>query len=378
MNERDAYLAFNLTPGIGPTRLRQLVEYCGSAVIAWDAKADDWRAAGLDRRTIEALHKSHASLDLAAEWRAIEAIGARIVILGDDEYPALLRQIDSSPPLLYVRGTLLETDRWAVAVVGTRNATPYGREVTHKIAHDLASAGITVVSGLALGIDSIAHRAALEAQGRTIAVLGSGIGSVYPPQNQAIAERICEQGALLSEYAPTVAPLGGNFPARNRLISGLALGTLVVEAGERSGALITVQFALEQGRDVFAIPGSILSRASDGPNQLIIDGATPVRTVQNILAQLNLNEAAAQQEIAAIIPETPAEAALLPLLSGEPTHIDVIGRASGLKAYEVAATLSLMELKGMVRQIGGMQYVIAREAAAPYTINETPPQNLIE
>ncbi len=370
MDERSAYLAFNLTSGIGPNRLRALVDYCGSAVAAWEASADDWRAAGLDRRSIEALHKTHGRLDLAAEWRAIEAAGLRVIMLDDPEYPPLLRQIDAPPPLLYVRGTFIDTDRWAVAVVGTRNATPYGREVTYKIAGDLASAGVTVISGLALGIDAIAHRAALDRSGRTLAVLGSGLGTIYPPQHRALADEITMQGALISEYAPTSAPLSGNFPARNRLISGLALGTLVVEAGERSGALITVQFALEQGRDVFAIPGSILSRASDGPNQLIVDGATPIRSVEQLLAQLNLNQAVAQQEIAAIVPDTPAEAALLPLLSGEPTHIDVLGRSSGMAAAEISATLGLMELKGMVRQVGGMHYVLAREAAAPYHVSQ--------
>lgn len=370
MDERSAYLAFNLTPGIGPTRLRALVEYCGSAAAAWQAQPDDWRAAGLDRRSVEALRKSRAGLDLAAEWRAIEAIGARVVVVEDAEYPALLRQIEAPPPLLYVRGSLVEGDRWAVAVVGTRNATPYGREVAAKLSGDLAAAGVTVVSGLALGIDAVAHRVALEHNGRTIAVLGSGVGAVYPSQHQGLAERICERGALISEYAPTAAPLGGNFPARNRLISGLSLGTLVVEAGERSGALITVQFALEQGREVFAVPGSILSRASDGPNQLIVEGATPVRGVEGILAQLNLSHAAAQREVAAVVAETPAEAALLPLLSGEPTHIDSLGRDSGLLAHEVSATLGLMELKGMVRQVGAMHYVLARAKPAAYAAGE--------
>lgn len=370
MDERTAYVAFNLTPGIGPNRLRGLVEYCGSALAAWNASADDWRAAGLDRRSIDALHKAHSRLDLAAEWRAIEATGARVVILDDPDYPVLLRQIEAPPALLYIRGSLVDADRWAVAVVGTRNATPYGREVAYKLAGELASAGISVVSGLALGIDAIAHRAALERGGRTLAVLGSGLATIYPPQHRALAEHITEQGALISEYAPTSAPLGGNFPARNRLISGLSLGTLVVEAGERSGALITVQFALEQGRDVFAVPGSILSRASDGPNQLIVEGATPVRTVDSILAHLNLSQAVAQQEIAVIVPDTPAEAVLLSLLGSDPAHIDVLGRSSGLGAAEVAATLGLMELKGMVRQVGSMHYVLAREEVGQYHVNQ--------
>lgn len=369
MDERHAYIAFNLTPGIGPQRLQALIKHCGSATAAWSASLDDWRAAGLDRRTIQALQHAQQHLDLEAELRTIAEQDIKVVLQSDPEFPALLQTIDPVPPLLYMRGSLIETDRWAVAIVGTRNPTPYGREVTYKFAGELARAGLTVVSGLALGIDAMAHRTALENNGRTLAVLGSGLQQIYPAQHRQLAHDLSQQGALLSEYAPTTEPLSGNFPARNRLISGLSLATIVVEAGERSGALITARFALDQGRDVFAVPGSILSHSSDGPNQLIVDGATPLRNIDQVLEQLNLHQAQAQQTVSSIVPETPAEALLLPYLSGQPTHIDDLGRACGLAAHDLSATLGLMELKGMVRHVGGMHYVLARETPAPYDLS---------
>ncbi|HEY1014476.1 MAG TPA: DNA-processing protein DprA [Herpetosiphonaceae bacterium] len=360
MDERTARLAFNLTPGIGPARLRALIEHCGSAGAAWAAGPADWRAAGLDRRAIETLGAAKAGLDLAAAEASIAAAGLRMLLTEDEAYPELLRQIHDPPPLIYVRGTLLPADRWAVAVVGTRAPTHYGREAARRLAGELAAAGVTIVSGLALGVDAIAHRAALECHGRTFAVLGCGLATVYPAQHRELADRIAGQGALISEYPPGAAPLAGNFPARNRVISGLALGTLVVEAGARSGALITAQFALEQNREVFAVPGSIFSPASDGPNQLLVEGATLARTVDSILEQLQLGAAAVQQEMQLLVPETPEEAALLAGLSGAPRHIDELGRACGLPAAVVAATLSMMELKGMARHIGGMLYVAGR------------------
>lgn len=360
MDERTAYLAFNLTPGIGPARLRALIDHCGTASAAWAAGPGDWQAAGLDRRAVAALRESRATLDLPAAEEAIAAAGLRVLLAGDETYPALLRQIHDPPPLIYVRGALLPADRWAVAVVGTRAPTHYGKEAARRLAGELAAAGVTIVSGLALGVDAIAHRAALECNGRTFAVLGCGLSAIYPAQHRELAERIAGQGALISEYPPGAAPLAGNFPARNRVISGLALGTLVVEAGARSGALITAQFALEQNREVFAVPGSIFSPASDGPNQLLAEGAALARTVDSILEQLQIGAAAVQQELRLELPATPEEAALLARLSAAPSHIDELGRACGLPAAVVAATLGMMELKGMARHIGGMLYVAGR------------------
>jgi DNA processing protein len=232
--------------------------------------------------------------------------------------------------------------------------------MARRLVDDLARAGITIVSGLALGIDAVAHAAALEAGGRTIAVLAHGVDMAYPERNARLADQICERGALISDYPIGARPVPANFPPRNRIISGMSRGVLVVEAPEHSGALITVAYALEQGRDVFAVPGQLFSRASAGTNRMIADGAAIVLGAQTILESLNLDAAAAQQEATAAVPDNPTEATLLDLISAEPRHIDALGHASGLPAASVLAALSLMELKGMVRHIGGMHYISSR------------------
>lgn len=368
MNQTPFYLGFNMTPGIGPARLARLVEFFGSAEAAWHASLRDLAASGLDAKSCEALLVTRAQVCLDDEMARAAEAGVQLICVEDARYPALLRQITQPPPLLYVRGTLNPADEWALAVVGTRSPTSYGKEAARRLAGDLAGAGITIVSGLALGIDAIAHRAALEAGGRTIAVLGCGVDCVYPERNRPLAEEIMSSGALISEYPLGTLPTPANFPPRNRLISGLSCGTLVVEAGERSGALITVAFALEQGRDVFAVPGSIFARTSAGTNRLIRDGAGLVSDAQDILEALNWTTATVQQEMQLTLPEDPVEAAVLELLSYEPQHVDVLGRASGLAAPAVAATLAMLELKGLARQAGAMQYVRAREVAAAYRV----------
>jgi len=246
-----------------------------------------------------------------------------------------------------------------VAVVGTRRASAYGREVTRRLVSDLARSGITIVSGLARGIDGVAHRTALEAGGRTIAVLGCGVDLVYPPEHLDLARRIVEHGALVSEYPLGTPPEAGNFPPRNRIISGLSLGVLITEAGRGSGAIITADYAAEQGRDIFAVPGSILSATSGGTNRLIQDGAKVVLETADILRELNLTMVAEQSQARQLLPTTEIEALILACLSAEPTHVDEVGQASGLPIAQVTSTLALMELKGLVRQAGGMKYVVA-------------------
>jgi DNA processing protein len=296
------------------------------------------------------------------------ALGIRLVSRDDPSYPPLLAQTAHPPFLLYVRGTLTDNDRWALAVVGTRQASTYGKDVTRKLVTGLVAAGVTIVSGLALGIDAVAHNAALAAGGRTLAVLGSGVDQIYPQSNYQLGSTIPQQGALVSEYAIGTLPTATNFPPRNRLISGLSLGVLVVEAAPKSGALITAQFAGEQGRDVFAVPGNIFSPRSEGTHRLLKDGAMLVTCVDDILDALNLQSAVVQQEMSAIMPETPTEAALLALVEDEPQHIDELRRQSGLNMPEVSSTLALLELKGLVRQVAGMQYVLARESGVVYRI----------
>ncbi|MFQ5593522.1 MAG: DNA-processing protein DprA [Anaerolineae bacterium] len=362
------WVGFNMVPGIGPKRFESLLKYFGSAGDAWQAHAGDLQAAGLDRRSLESLLTTRAKLDLEAEVARNAEAGVAILTWDDPDYPPLLKQIYDPPFVLYFRGELLPADEWAIAVVGTRRASAYGREATRRLAGDLAANGVTIVSGLAQGIDSHAHTVALEAGGRTIAVLAHGLEQVYPPQNRSLAARIVEQGALVSEFALGTRPEAKNFPARNRIISGLSLGTLVVEAGRRSGALITAEFAAEQGRDVFAVPGNIFASGAAGTNHLIQTGAKTALGVGDILEELNLTMIGAFQQAREIVPENEMESRLLEHLSDDPVHVDELGQTAGLAISEVTSALALMELKGMVRQVGGMNYVVARETRADYHI----------
>jgi DNA processing protein len=350
------YLGFNLTPGIGPVRLRRLLEYFRTPERAWKASAGELRAAGLEESCIANLLATRARISLPKELARIRNLGISLLTWDDPGYPERLRHIYAPPPLLYVRGTLLP-DEPMVAIVGTRQATTYGREVARRLAQDLVRNGATVVSGLALGIDTEAHKGALAAGGRTIAVLACGVDQPYPLRNRELAAQVVAQGALVSDYPPGTAPEPRNFPPRNRIISGLSLGVVVVEAGERSGASITCNFAAEQGRDVLAVPGSIFSPVSRGCHDLIAQGARLVRSVEDILDELHLTQAAAQEEARQIILEDPVEATVLESLGPEPLHADELGRTCSLPAATVASTLTVLELKGLVRHVGGMQYV---------------------
>jgi len=370
MTDTKYWVGFNIVPGIGPARLTRLLDHFGDAGTAWRAAPLDLARAGLDRRSLQSLLTMRNKLDLDAEMQRIADAGAYVLTLQDDRYPRLLRQVGLPPPVLYIKGSCLPDDEWAVAVVGTRHAKTYGREVTRYLAGGLARNRITVVSGLALGIDAEAHRAALQAGGRTIAVLGSGLDVIYPSENTTLARDIVASGALISEYALGTKPDRSNFPPRNRIISGLALGTLVTQAGEGSGALITAYYALEQGREVFAVPGSILDRGSSGTNRLIQQGeAKLVLRAQDVLEELNLTMVSQQAEVRAVVPENATEACLLKQLSEEPIHVDELGRAVGLPIAQVTGALALMELKGLVRQTSGMNYVLAREASVAYRVD---------
>lgn len=354
--ERKYWVGFNMVRGIGPARVRALLDYFGSLAEAWHAPADALREAGLDRRSLENLLAARTSLNLDREMERLHRMDVQVMTWEDEDYPYRLRQIYNPPPVLYVKGTLLPQDDWAVAVVGTRRPTDYGREAARVLASGLARQGVTVVSGLALGIDGVAHRAALDAGGRTIAVLGSGFRHIYPARHRELAQRIVENGALVTEYALDVRPEATNFPPRNRIISGLSLGVVVVEAGTTSGALITAEFAAEQGRDVFAVPGPIFHRPSEGTNRLIQEGAKAVTRVQDILEELNITMVAEQQEARIAIPRSDVEDQIWQCLAGAPLHVDDIVRMTGLDPALVVSTLTLMELKGLVRQIGPMRY----------------------
>jgi len=370
MTEKLQYwIGFNIVEGIGPARLQALLDYFGNLETAWRADAGALRRAGLDKRSLENLLEARARLDLDAEVEKVARAGAQVLTWQDPTSPPLLRHIPGPPPVLYIKGELRPEDEWAVAVVGTRRATVYGREATRQLTGDLARNRVTIVSGLARGIDAHAHQAALDAGGRTIAVLGSGIDVIYPPEHARLASAIVERGALITEYPLGTQPESSNFPPRNRIISGLALGVLIVEAGEGSGALITCDFALEQGRDVFAVPGNIFHRGSEGCNKLIQQGAKVVLSVEDILEELNLTMVSQQQEVREMVPENETESTLLKYLSAEPVHVDEIRLESGLPIATVSSTLALMELKGMVRQVGGMNYVLARERRVEYVVD---------
>ena len=350
------YLGFNLTPGIGPVRLRRLLEHLGSPQRAWQASAWELRQAGLEEAAISSLLATRARISLDDEMARVRSLGIDLVTWDHQSYPEWLRHIYAPPPLLYVRGSLV-ADEPMVALVGTRQPTTYGREVARRLAASLARNGVTVVSGLALGIDTEAHQGALAAGGRTVAVLASGVDQPYPLRNRGLAARIVEQGALVSDYPPGTPAERTNFPPRNRIISGLSRGVVVVEAGERSGALITSDFAAEQGRDVLAVPGQILSPTSLGCHNLLAQGARLVRGVDDILDELNLGQAVAQAEARRVVLEDPIEATVLESLSVEPRHVDEIGLGCNLPAATVASTLMLLELKGLARHVGGMLYV---------------------
>jgi DNA processing protein len=370
VSERDIryWVGFNKVSGIGAARLRALLDYFGDLEIAWHASNHDLHQAGLDRRSLANLLSAREKLDLEAEVERLARDGIQVLTWDDAGYPPHLRQAYNAPPILHVRGSIEARDEWAVAVVGTRRASVYGKEATRMICTGLAQAGVTVVSGMARGIDTIAHRACLDAGGRTIAVLGCGVDVVYPAQNARLADEIAEQGALVSEYALGTPPEAKNFPPRNRIISGLTLGTVVVEGDMGSGALITAGFAAEQGREVFAVPGNIFARTSRGTNHLIQEGAKMICQVADVLEELNLTMVSEQAQARAVIPENETEALLLEHLSVEPVHVDVLGQTVELPIAEVTSTLALMELKGMVRQVGGMSYVLAREGGIDYTI----------
>ena len=364
------WLAFNKVRGIGRVRFKLLENHFDSMEAAWSASEAELRAAGLDRRTIRSVADGRQKFDPDAEAELLLKSGVRAFTWHDDDYPAQLKEIYDLPPLIYVKGNLTPDDERSVAVVGTRNPSHYGRQVAEQLVYDIASAGVTIVSGLARGVDGIAHRIALDAGQRTIAVLGSGVDIIYPREHTSLSERIAENGALISELTLGTRPDARNFPRRNRIMSGMTLGTLVIEAGARSGALITARQALEENREVFAVPGSIFSPNSEGTNRLIRESAAKLVTAcEDVLEELNLSAVAQQIEMAALFPEDENEAELLRYITFDPVHVDDVCRSSGRSAPDVSSTLAMMELKGLVRQVGGMNYVRLREVSGEYSVS---------
>ena len=358
------WLAFNRVPGIGRVRCSLLEGYFGSLGEAWQAGLGELHAAGLDNRTANAIVTARSQIVPENELELLARHKVQAMTWHDPGYPRLLKEIDDLPPVLYVRGEPLSQEELCIAVVGTRRPTAYGRQVAEELSHGLARSGVTVVSGLARGIDAAAHKAALEASGRTVAVLASGLDVIYPREHAKLALQISERGALVSDYPLGTQPRGDYFPRRNRIMSGLSLGVVVVEGDMQSGAMITARLAAEQNREVFAVPGSIFSPQSRGPNSLIQEGAKLVRNVEDILEELNLSMVPQQLELKEPVAATDTEVTLMRYLTHEPLHVDEVCHRSGLPIATVSSILAMLELKGLARQIGPMSYIKARVGPA--------------
>ncbi|MFW6170123.1 MAG: DNA-processing protein DprA [Planctomycetota bacterium] len=353
-------LTLCLIPGVGPRTRHQLWQRfeTSSAILA--ASADQLREVpgvgrGLSSRIAAARHE----IDADREIELCQRYGVGIIAEADSHYPRLLHEIADPPGMLFWRGDSRPCDELAIAIVGTRRATHYGIRQAERLATGLSAAGLTIISGLARGIDAAAHRAALKAQGRTIAVLGSGVLNVYPPEHAALAEEIRKQGAVISELPLFRKPMSGTFPMRNRLITGLSLGVLVVEAGERSGALISASHAADQGREVFAVPGPADSRTSRGCHQLIRDGAKLVESVEDVLDELGPLVDSMPRPDGGVL-RHPAELKLndqerqvLDAIQTEPTEIDLIANVTDLPIHRVLATISVLEIRHLIHRISG-------------------------
>jgi len=382
LKAQRAYLvALGHVPRLGPVGLGRLARRFGSLESAWRAPLDALEST-VGASVAARIQETRRKLDPCDALARATAGGARVLTPGDDLWPPALTELSRMPWALYVQGDPALLARSSIAVVGTRACTDYGLSTTWRITRDLVvEGGLAIVSGLALGIDAAAHRAALEHDGATVAVLGNGLDVYYPPGNRHLQAEIAERGAVVSAFPPRAAPLRGNFPARNRIVSGLSLATLVVEAGERSGALITAACAADQGRDVFAVPGRIDGPASEGANALLASGAGLVTRARDILDALGIPDGglppvgtAAQGAPGEGVEDPPPpdlrQARIRRLLESGPAHIDDIGRETGLSPAAVAETLAVMELTGRARHLGGMRW--SREPAAAYAGKTTP------
>ena len=351
--------AFNLIPQVGAKRLRIISNHFKDLKTAWSAPLEDFVKAGLPRKIAREISHVRLAIDPRKEFKKVLDLGIDIVTIKDKRYPELLKEIYSPPALLYVKGRLIEQDNLALAVVGTRKMSEYGKMVVKKIIGELTASGLTIVSGLALGVDAQAHHETINAGGRTIAVLGSGVDdiSIYPRHNLNLAKKVISSGALISEYPPGTESYPQHFPVRNRIISGMTKGTLVVEAAKRSGALITAYLALDQNREVFAIPGDITRTVSMGPNDLIKRGAKAVLAAADILAELDLNPDSDYTKEQGQVLASDDERAILGHLSDDPIHIDKLEEITRMPPGKLSSLLSTMEVKGLIKNIGAQNYI---------------------
>lgn len=355
------WLSFSQIQKINPIKFNRIINYFNLLENAWQGNINDFKKAGIDEKLGEEIIIAKNQINPDEELEKLEKENVNIVLITDKKYPKPLKEIFDPPPLLYYRGSLDCLDNFCLAVVGTRKYSTYGQQTTEEITSDLARQNITIISGLALGIDAIAHQACLNTKGLTAAILGSGLDwqNVYPAANRHLAKKIIDNGGVvMSEYPIGTMPARFTFPARNRIVSGLSRGTLVIEAPESSGALITAKHALEQNREVFAIPGSVYNKNSVGANNLIKQGAKMVTTADDILEEFNL------QQVLEIIDEkkpdcdSPEEKIILKILSKEPTHVDKIAQSSKLKINALLGLLTMMEIKGIIKDMGGKNYIL--------------------
>lgn len=355
------WLALRSVQGVGNTIFKRLIEVFGSPERVLASSISELsKVDGVGNSIANNIIRFKPDKKISREIEEIRRLGINLITLNDACYPEKLKEIYDPPPILYVKGELKREDANAIAIVGARNATTYGKIVTERLSSELASCGYTIVSGMARGIDTFAHRGAITAGGRTIAVFGSGIDTIYPPENRGLATEIIETGAVISEFQPGIPPDKTNFPKRNRIISGISAGVLVIEASNDSGSLITANAALEQGREVFAIPGNINSRCSSGTNGLIKKGAKLVEGIEDILEELRPQ--LAKREVGMLKKErrpdlSEEEELICSLISYEPIHIDELTFGSRLPSSRVLTLLLYLELKGAVQQLAGNLYV---------------------
>lgn len=356
MTEREYLVTLYSFIPFGPARIKLLVSYFGSAKKAWSASSRELLKIGLKEKLVNSFMAFRHGFDEKGYFGSLRDKSTGFVTINDSDYPENLFGIDDAPPVLYIKGEIKPRDINAIAIVGSRKMTSYGREVTERFAGEIAGLGITVVSGLARGVDTVAHESALAAGGRTLAVLACGLDKIYPPENTTLAHRIVQKGALISEYPLGEPALRTNFASRNRLISGLSKAVVVVEGQEKSGTLLTASHAAGQGRTVFAVPGQITSPLSAAPHFLIQNGAKMVSSVKDILAELNLQLMVDRDKVETVLPGSQEEKTLLEILTNEPFHLDELARIAKIPVSEISARLTIMELKGMVRNMGGGVY----------------------
>lgn len=357
MSEREYLAALYGFTAFGPARTKLLLDYFGSAKKVWGLKDNALLEINLSKNLVDKFVEYREAFDPKDYFRKLKSLGINFLTKEDTAYPANLKDIDDAPVVLYVKGKLEKSDVNSVAIIGTRKMTSYGKEIADRFAAELAGVGVTVVSGLALGIDAVAHKSALDIGGRTIAVLASGLDIVTPASNRNLANEIVKrEGALVSEYPLGQPPLRGNFPSRNRIISGLSKAVVVVEGAKKSGTLLTASAAAEQGRTVFAVPGQISSPMSEAPHFLIKNGAKTVTSVKDILEELDMQLKVDRKEIEKVMPSGKEEELLLKIVEKEPLHLDEIARISTLKVADVSAILTVMEMRGLIKNVGGGVY----------------------